>query len=370
MRDLKLKLKPGHSKPRVWMEPAPLRQLCWNVTYACNHRCGICFTDSHAATRNELTTPEALALVRQTDGAGIRDIIISGGEPFVRADIVDILVAMAGRGISARIASNGSLLPAELLDRLRADTLTKSFQISLDSVDPDVYARLHGVKPDALAGVLRAIDRVQERGFHTTVSVRVTDETLPGLPRVLDLACEKGWSTVTLHLPIYTGRSDGAPHQDTDALTLLGPVFDHFLRLPESWLVETYIPWAPYHPVLQRLAERVDVVHCGCAAGRDRLTVNPDGSISPCVCLDVPAAYVGNVRTDDLGEVFAGAWLCDVLRRPEAHGICVDCEHVRSCGGGCRANAYALSGAVDGQDGTCPLLRSGQAKVEAAGHAS
>jgi len=365
MLDTKLKLRPGHTSDRPWMEPSPLRALFWNVTSACNYRCGICFSDSGKPQPNELTTGEAREFLRQVKAAGIRDVIISGGEPFVRKDLIEILAYMAELGIAARIASNGSLLTDEVLDRLMRETLAKSFQISLDTLDPDLYGEFHGVGREGLQTALDALRRIQERGFHTTISARLTPQTLPGIPQLLDLACEEGWSTVTVHAILHTRRCDGAYPQDADILSLLSPVLEHFVSLPERWLVETYIPWAQYHPVVKRLEKQVRVVRRGCRAGRDRLTVNADGAISPCVCLDVPAAYVGNVRCDDLLDVFRNAPLCEMLRHPQEHGICQDCPSVGTCGGGCRAAAYALTGRLDGQDESCPVWQRRQAALQA-----
>ena len=355
MLDIKLKLRPGHTSERQWLEPSPLRQLFWNVTYDCNYACKICFTDAGERNPDELTTREAKDVVRRACQAGVRDIIISGGEPFMREDMVEILAYMGQMGITARIATNGSLLTDELLKRLCSDTLTRSFQVSLDTADPHLYGALHGTSPGALDLVLGALQRVKEYGFHPTVSVRATPETLPGIPQLLDLACAEGWATVTVHCPVHVRRTEGAFPQDADMLSLLAPVLDHFVSLPERWLVETYIPWAPYHPVMEELGRRIRIVHRGCRAGRDRLTINPAGDLSPCVCMDVPEAYVGNVRRDDLLDVFHNSDLCNRMRQPHEHGICTECPLVSTCGGGCRAAAFALIGRLDGQDKSCPV---------------
>jgi len=361
MLDVKLKIKPGHTSERSWMEPSPLKQLFWNVTYACNYHCPICFTDAGDSPPDELTTQEAIDVIDRAHAAGVRDIIISGGEPFVREDILELLAHMAELGITARIASNGSLLTDELLRRLQSETLTKSFQISLDTLDAHLYGEIHGTGPDALNSVLQVLRRIQEFGFHTTVSVRLAPRTLPGIPQLIDRACEEGWSTVTIHWPLHTRRIGGAFPQETDFLSLLSPVFDHFCALPKRWLIETYIPWAQYHPLMQRLSRKIRIVHRGCRAGRDRLTIGPSGWLSPCVCLDVPAAYVGNVRRDDLADVFRNAPVCRMFRRPWEYGICTDCPNVATCGGGCRATAFVLSGRLDGPDRSCPLRRSNAA---------
>ncbi len=363
MLDIKLKLKPGHTSERHWMEPSSLRTLFWNITYACNYRCPICFTDGGSAHPDELTTAEALEVVKKAHAAGVGDILISGGEPFQREDLLDILTRMAEYGITARIASNGSLLNGKLLSRLRCQTLTKSFQISLDTIDPAVYAEFHRAPLDALPKTIEVLRLISEHGFHTTVSVRLTPLTLPGIPGIIDLAEKEGWSTVTIHCPLHTRRVSGTYGQEEDALGLLAPVLERFCEGRRHWLIETYIPWAEYHPVMRRLEKRMKLVHRGCRAGRDRLTINPTGWLSPCVCMDLPEAYVGNIRTDDLAAAFQDSPICDLFRHPEQHGICEGCPNLTRCGGGCRAAAFALSGRLDGKDEACGVW-----KVRFAGH--
>lgn len=357
MLDIKLKFKPGHTTERDWMEPSSIKTLFWNITYACNCRCTICFTDSAQSRKDELSPKEALSTVDMAYRAGIKDIIISGGEPFMRGDLIPILSQMARYGITARIASNGTLLSDDILRKVKAETLTKSFQISLDTIDPDLYAEVHNVKRDVFPRVLQSIRLIQKHGFHTTVSARLTPLTLPGIPLLLEKAEAEGWSTVTIHFPVHTKRVNGVFPPDEDLLDHMGDVFDRFLSLPGCWLVESYIPWTIYHPVMKRLEKKVRVVHRGCRAGRDRLTINPTGSLSPCVCMDLPEAYVGNVRQDDLKEVFENSRLCRMLRNPAAYGICSDCPNIARCGGGCRATAYVLSGRFDGPDKSCPVWK-------------
>ena len=358
MLDIKLKLRKGHSAERSWMTPSPLRKLFWNVTYSCNFRCQICFTDSGNPAPMELTTSEAKKMLVDARDVGVDDVIVSGGEPFMRKDMTEILSYMGNLGLLARIASNGSLLTDEILGELRDHSLTKSFQISLDTLDSDLYSRIHGTTLDGLEVALAALRRIQEHGFHTTVSVRLTPATLPGIEELLDRALAEGWSTVTVHCPLHTGRIGDAFPQDADVLGILRPVLEHFAGLPEKWLIETYIPWAQYHPVMKQVAQEVRVIHRGCRAGRDRLTVNPDGTLSPCVCMDVKDAHIGNVRNDSFAEAYQDAAICKMLRSPVRYGICRECVHVSTCGGGCRASAYALTGRVDGQDESCPVWRS------------
>jgi radical SAM protein with 4Fe4S-binding SPASM domain len=362
MLDIKLKLKPGHTSERAWMEPSALKKLFWNVTYACNYQCPICFTDAGNPLATELTESEALHTVQKIHEAGIQDVIISGGEPFMRSDMVQILERMAQFGITARIASNGSLLTNDVLQQLRDKTLTRSFQISLDTANPELYERFHGSSPGSFGHILSVLRHIQAHDFHTTISVRLAPNTVSGIPQLLNLASSEGWSTVTAHIPLHTRRITNAYPQDADFFTLLAPVFDSFLALPEHWLVEIYIPWAEYHREVRALSKKIRVVNRGCRAGRDRLTINPTGMLSPCVCLDVPEAWVGNIREDDLVNVFTHSEICRMMKNPLGSGLCEDCAHVEKCGGGCRAAAFALSGRIDALDYSCPVRKKMEEK--------
>ena len=355
MIDVKLKLQPGHAGDLDWMAPSPLWQLFWNVTYACNFRCAICFSNAGRRTPDELTTQEAKQMIRNARAAGVTDIVISGGEPFEREDLVELLATMAELGITARIATNGSLLTESLLRRLHRETFTKSFQISLDTLDPALYPEVHGAPLRALDTALEALRCMRDLGFHTTVSTRLSPKTLPGIPALLDAAVQEGWSTVTVHCPLHTGRTIGAWPQNTDVFSLLQGVFEHFLALPRRWLVETNVPWGPYHPVMQELSKRIRVAHAGCGAGRCRLAIGASGWVSPCICIDLPEARMGNVRTHDLGVLFRESPVAQMMRRPRDYGICLDCPNLERCGGGCRAAAFALTGRVDGLDESCPV---------------
>lgn len=357
MLDIKLKLKPGHTTERTWMEPSPLKKLFWNVTYACNYQCPVCFTDSGKRQSEELSSEEALQTVEKIHEAGIRDVIVSGGEPFMRDDMVQILEKMANLGIGARIASNGSLLTDEVLKQLKEKTLTQSFQISLDTSDPEFYENFHGSPSGSFHRVLSRLDRIQSHDFHTTISVRLTPDTISGIPQLLKLASSEGWATLTIHVPLHTRRISNVYPQDIDFFSLLERTFDSFLALPEQWLIETYIPWAEYHPAVKALSKRARVINRGCRAGRDRLTINPTGMISLCVCLDVPEAHLGNIRKDNLLDLFNDSEMCRMMKNPVMMGICEDCAHSEKCGGGCRAAAFALSGRLDALDISCPVRK-------------
>ncbi|MCX7590297.1 MAG: radical SAM protein [Kiritimatiellae bacterium] len=360
MLDVKFKLEEGHDDSGDWMAPSPLRLVFWNVTHACDFRCPVCFSGSGNTDSSELTTEEARTFLRKARAAGVREIILSGGEPFLRPDMVELLVFMKELGLGARAASNGSRLTDKLLGHLRRETSLRSFMINLDSIDPEVYAVTHGTSPRSLNEVIDTIRRIRAHGYHTTVAVRLMPMTLPGLPALLEFAAREHWHTVTVMIPIHVGRvaSEWLWPADKDLMFELGHVFEHFVTLPSHWRIELYVPWAPYHPVIKRLESRVPFAFVGCRAGRSSLVVQPSGRVVPCLCLDNDAAVVGHVLRDDLAAMIRDSPVCQLLREPRRHGVCDWCEFVDRCGGGCRSMAMSITGRIDAPDPTCPLVRA------------
>ncbi len=364
MLDIKFKLNPTHTSERDWMQPSSLKTLFWNCTYACNYKCGVCFSDAHKKRKNELTAQEILKFFSTMQGNGLKDVIVSGGEPFLRPDLLDVLCTFKKWGISARIASNGSLLNQNTIKTLKQNTSTKSFQISLDCLSPEKYKILHGCSAEHLPKVIENIKHIKQHGFHTTIAARLMPLTLPEIPALLDFAVEQNIDTVTVHMPMQTKRHNDTFDFHEDLFQKMTPVFDHYTTLKKKWLIEIYVPWAAFHPVVKTWEKKEKIVYSGCTAARDRLTINPSGEIGFCVCLDTPKLSLGNIRTHDIRDIFKNAPLCSAMKNPAAAGLCTDCEHVAQCGGGCRTNAYLAANNIMGQDTLCPLINQVSCKTK------
>ncbi|MCJ2512598.1 MAG: radical SAM protein, partial [Candidatus Thermoplasmatota archaeon] len=94
----------------------------WNVTNKCNLFCEHCYREAGKESKHELTTREGFSLLDEIAKAGFKLMVFSGGEPFMREDIMDILWYAKRCGFEVIIYSNGSLIDeriAEELSRLR-----------------------------------------------------------------------------------------------------------------------------------------------------------------------------------------------------------------------------------------------------------
>ncbi|MBM4042645.1 MAG: SPASM domain-containing protein, partial [Planctomycetes bacterium] len=97
----------------------------------------------------------------------------------------------------------------------------------------------------------------------------------------------------------------------------------------------------------------------GPGSPEDRLKAELQTGTPASACKSVTApGRIGDARGGDFAAMFRHSPICRMMRQPKEHGICTDCDHVASCGGGCRAAAFALTGRLDGSDLSCPVRRA------------
>lgn len=132
-----------------------------SVTDRCNERCLYCMPEGYKGWERKpdhLTAEEILRVVRVAAGMGFRKFRLTGGEPLVRADLVELVRAMAAMdGVEhIGLSTNGTRLAA-LATPLR-EAGAGTVNVSLDALDPDVYRRVTGGDVNAvLAGIRAAV---------------------------------------------------------------------------------------------------------------------------------------------------------------------------------------------------------------------
>jgi len=147
-----------------------------SITDRCNERCLYCLPEGYqgwAHRSDHLTDEEILRVVRAAAGLGFRKFRLTGGEPLLRANLPEVVRAMAATpGVEAiGLSTNGTRLAA-LAQPLRAAGL-RTVNISLDALDAAVYRRVTGGDvASVLAGIRAAVDAGFERVKLNTVLLR------------------------------------------------------------------------------------------------------------------------------------------------------------------------------------------------------
>ncbi|MHA1599062.1 MAG: radical SAM protein [Alphaproteobacteria bacterium] len=161
---------------------API-SVSWVVTRRCQSSCIFCCTDSHPRGGVGADLGTALNAIDALADWGVLRLIVGGGEPLLRDDIVDIVAHAASRGLSPALATNGFVLDDVMAARLAPHVM--QFQISLDSVRPDEYAALRGKAggPDL---AIRAINAAADTGRIVRVVTVLNDRNMGALEEIAD----------------------------------------------------------------------------------------------------------------------------------------------------------------------------------------
>lgn len=111
------------------------------ITSGCNLNCTYCHNAMYSNRKNDLSTKELIALIRNLKQRyDIKKILLTGGEPLIKKDICEIIEVITQLGIKADMVTNGTLLTTELIKKLENAGL-KRIRISIDEVSDSTKAR-------------------------------------------------------------------------------------------------------------------------------------------------------------------------------------------------------------------------------------
>jgi len=339
--------------------------VSWNLTYRCNLACEHCYLDAGGkplvedpafSDRSELTTAQCFKVVDDIAAFAPEAVtILTGGEPLLRRDILEIVRYASSRGLWVVVGTNGVKVTPTLAALLAKEGV-RGLSLSLDALDPerhDRFRRVTGAWKNTVegAGILR------DAGLPFIVQTTVGAHNAGELAEIAEFAHAKLASKVwNLYFLVPTGR--GAFVSDISAEDYDG-VLDELHAIQARYAgkmlvnakcaphyVKTLIEQDPGSPFLKTYTGGAG----GCPAGTHYLGIRPNGDVTPCPYLPV---FGGNLREETLADVWAHSEpFVAIRKRTELGGRCGACELNAMCGG-CRARAYGATGDVMAEDPLC-----------------
>jgi AdoMet-dependent heme synthase len=338
--------------------------VSWNLTYRCNLACEHCYLDAgpakvsspEFADRSELSTEQCFRVVDEIAAFAPESVtILTGGEPLLRRDIVEIVRYGVARGLWIVVGTNGVKITENLARRLQAEGV-RGLALSLDALDPerhDAFRRVRGAWQNTVDGA-RILTRV---GLPFIVQTTVGAHNRGELEAIAAFAHDQlGARVWNLYFLVPSGR--GAFVSDLDPGEY-DQVLAELALIQRTWASKMLVnaKCAP-HFVRNLLSADEPAPFPksfgggagGCPAGTHYMGIRPNGDVTPCPYLPL---FAGNLQQTGLRELWDHSELFEkIRRRTELGGRCGACELGSLCGG-CRARAYGMTGDVMAEDPLC-----------------
>lgn len=352
----------GNGRPRVDFDRSPFLVI-WETTQACGLACRHCrasaVPDRHP---DELTTQEAKRMLDRVREFGPIIFVFSGGDCMRRPDIVELVEYGARLGLRmAATPATTDLTDRPMLQRLKDAGLAR-VAVSLDGSNPEIHDAFRRVEGSFDAG-LRILRASQAIGMTTQVNTVIGRHNIDDIDSLMRLMTDVGIVFWEVFFLVPMGR---ARPEDMASADEFEDVFHKLYDLSKTAPFDIKATAVPQYArvVLERqVAERrngertaapspltAGVHHSekdgigrarGVNDGDGFMFVSHLGDIYPSGFLPIAA---GNVRRDDLVDVYRNAPLFRRLRdRSQLKGKCNVCEYRPVCGGS-RARAYAMTG--------------------------
>lgn len=330
------------------MTPERPYTLIAELTYRCPLRCPYCSNPTAYANASSLDTTTWCRLFAEAEALGIVQLHLTGGEPLLREDLEDLVKEARRLDLYVNLVTSGIPLDRQRLDRLVEGGLN-SVQLSLQAASAELSDRLAGLATfDRKMTVARWIKAC---GLPLTLNIVIHRQNLHEVDALVALAEQMGADRLELATTQYTGwallnrrallptkdQLERARSQVREAQARLGGRMELVFVLPD------------YHAGLPKT--------CMDGWGRRYIVVTPDGLVLPChAAHTLPGTRPSRITDDPLSAIWTSSALFRKFRGEDwMPAPCRTCERRTIDFGGCRCQAYHLTGNPAVTDPACAL---------------
>lgn len=327
----------------------------WSITGHCNYRCRHCFMDAPEARFPQPTLDELKDYIEQMAECGIRSVDITGGEPLVRPDFLQIVDCLREHGIRiSAIYSNGKLVTEELMQALSSRNVRCAFQFSYDGTEGwhDWLRNVEGAEED----VLKAFELCRRYHFPMSVSMCVHRGNMHTVRDSIRLLAANGVHSVKLNavrpLGAWKAYPDYLLSREEICNVYLNYIPQYFEDdAPVDLILDGFFEYSQgsknYRMGFVRDCAREAIGDCYvCAMTRVNCYIGADGQVVP--CMSIAGTEMGkkfpSLKEMSLKDIFNDSYLqwaggVTIQDIADHNQKCRDCEYLGDCSGGCRATA-------------------------------
>jgi MoaA/NifB/PqqE/SkfB family radical SAM enzyme len=305
---------------RNYLPAKPIDVLC-EITYICNLACPTCFRWTSKPDEHELNADEWRDVIRKLKTwLGTFNLTFTGGEPFLRQDLLDIVKFAADNGIITNVVSNGSLIDKALARKI-VDSGLDGLCLSLNSLKRHIHNETRGTN-GSYDEVMTAIANLKEvrEGMRLSLSTTAVRENIGELVEMVEFTKSTGLYGIHFQpimpatlLPTYDQDGNfkklpvGTPYKnllkrgEVIADEAVDKVFDRLIAMvDEGYPIISSVghlkEMAKYlkNPTDPAILEKV------CQVGVKNLDIDPFGNVRLCSIMDI----VGNIVKDSPDNIW------------------------------------------------------------------
>ena len=323
--------------------------LVAELTYRCPLRCVYCSNPlDYASHQDALSTEDWLRVFREAEGLGVVQLNLTGGEPLIRDDLETLVEGARALDLYTNLITSGIPCTRERLARLKAGGLD-NVQVSIQDVRAPESDRIAGLR--SFERKLEVARLVKDLELPLTVNVVLHRENLDRVPEIIALAESLhadrlelantqylGWALTNRRALLPTREqldrareaARAARERLRGSMELLFVMPDYYAEFPKS---------------------------CMDGWGRRFIVVSPDGLALPChAAHTLPGLVFDRVQDRSLEEIWHHSDAFNAYRgeawMPEP---CRSCDRRTADFGGCRCQAFHLTGTATATDPVCSL---------------
>ncbi|MBS3146872.1 radical SAM protein [Candidatus Woesearchaeota archaeon] len=320
---------------------ANLVALSIKTTNKCNLNCVHCSPNSNIKEKHVTSTEYIKKVIKQFVDIGGTTLILGGGEPFTRPDLLEIINFADGLDLNINIETNGILVDQKI-GGIRGKNIT--FIISLDGIRPETHDSFRRVK-GAYAKTIKNIELLVKNNFKvriTTVLNRKNENEIKDIVnycmkmniehRLLPIITDSGRGSIDEARELALSPQEVLHYLEKSYL----PIYRKFILQGKNHMLMVDLPRA----ILPKDIETFSI----CAWGINMIGLNHNGDISLChYVTDEEPFNLGRIDQKSLSELWFDSKIFKNIRKinkKTLKGVCSNCIYVERCRGLCRLSAF------------------------------
>ena len=333
----------GLNNPNI----TPPRWLLAELTYKCPLQCPYCSNPlNYAAHSHEISTEDWKRVLTQARKIGAVQLGLSGGEPLTRQDLEEIVSHARQLGYYSNLITSGYGLTEERIMALKTAGLDH-IQVSIQASSADLSDHLAGTK--SFEHKKQVAHLVKKHGYPMVLCVVIHRENIHQMADILAMAEELGADYLELANTQYYGWA----HVNRNALLPTKEQFAAAENIAQAFKEKVAGKMKIYYVVPDFYEDRPKA--CMNGWGTTFLTIAPDGVALPChSARELPGLDCPNVNDFSIEEIWKQSKAFNFFRGFEwMQEPCRSCDEKAKDFGGCRCQAYLLSGDMNATDPVC-----------------